>query len=329
MSDVWFHKAQQRIKFATQITKTESFFPDGSLHDLTVSFFSLKYGSFRDLFWRLKKRHPGKVSVSCPDVMFQINTHDRSDEDLVAFANKHVIHRIVEPCGQVRWYGCRLGRSYTSGWACPKKKGLALSPSDMENLADAVKFIMRECENAGIYCEMQDGTLLGEIYSYFCEYIFFCVYMMVEMKGKVARDAESILFGTSCEGHYECNALFSGFTPHPYTCISPFFLAEFPVPPLLALPPHFQIEFNLSTHSTWPTYSLQYMGCVFTLHKLIVFPPCDCSCVITFLKSESVHFGRYYNPAVSTLGFSQKVFVFTRKRFLFKLKTLFPSLHLY
>ena len=124
-------------------------------------------GAFRDLFWRLKKRHPEKISASCPDVMFQINTRDRSDEDLVAFANKHAIHRIVEPCGQVRWYGCRLGRSYTAGRACPKRKGLAVSPADMENLADAVKFVMRECENAGIYyCEMQDGTLMGDARSY-------------------------------------------------------------------------------------------------------------------------------------------------------------------
>ena len=132
-------------------------------------------GVFRDLFWRLKKRHPEKISVSCPDVMFQINTRDRSDEDLVAFANKHAIHRIVEPCGQVRWYGCRLGRSYTAGRACPKRKGLALSPADMENLADAVKFIMRECENAGIYCEIQDGTMMGK-YCYLLSWPYFPAY---------------------------------------------------------------------------------------------------------------------------------------------------------
>lgn len=33
----------------------------------------------------------------------------------------------------------------------------------MENLGDAVKLIMRECKNAGLFCELQMGTLLGEL----------------------------------------------------------------------------------------------------------------------------------------------------------------------
>ena len=114
---------------------------------------------FRDLFWRLKSGRNPKFAVSCPDVMFNVDLREEENTELVSFANKHEVHKIVEANGRVHWYGCRHGYPHAH---CSKEEGLALSPSTMENLADAIKFTMRQCENAGIYCEIQDSTLLGE-----------------------------------------------------------------------------------------------------------------------------------------------------------------------
>ena len=121
----------------------------------------------------MKSESIGKMFVSCPDVMFNILDRGIDDEELVDFANKHAIHKLVEASGRVRWYGCRNGYSYTSASLCAqKKKGLALSPASMENLADAIKFFMKTCEEAGAFCELQSGTSLGryscnEIYTQF------------------------------------------------------------------------------------------------------------------------------------------------------------------
>ena len=38
---------------------------------------------------------------------------------------------------------------------------MALSPADMENLADVVKYFMKLCEEVGALCEIQDGTMMG------------------------------------------------------------------------------------------------------------------------------------------------------------------------
>ena len=40
---------------------------------------------------------------------------------------------------------------------------MAVPPCDLENLADAIKMIMGECEKAGLFCGLQEGTLLSKI----------------------------------------------------------------------------------------------------------------------------------------------------------------------
>lgn len=122
----------------------------------------MTYGAFRDLLWRFKREMPGHIAASCPDVMFNIHDREIDDAELVTFANKHLIHRIVEPDGRIRWYGCRNGYSYTSSELCKKDKGMGLSPADMENLADLIKFFMRACHDAGAFCEFQSGTMMGK-----------------------------------------------------------------------------------------------------------------------------------------------------------------------
>ena len=125
------------------------------------SFCSLGEGVFRDLFWRSKKEMPEKVITACPDVMFNTNPREVEDIEYLSFANKHLIHRIVEAGGRVRWYGCRHGLSYTKANLCQRDKGLGLSPAEMENLADVIKFFLRACEDAGAFCELYAGTLIG------------------------------------------------------------------------------------------------------------------------------------------------------------------------
>jgi hypothetical protein len=33
----------------------------------------------------------------------------------------------------------------------------------MENLADVIKFFLRACEDAGAFCELSSGTLIGTL----------------------------------------------------------------------------------------------------------------------------------------------------------------------
>uniref|UniRef100_A0A6P8J045 Uncharacterized protein LOC116305542 n=1 Tax=Actinia tenebrosa TaxID=6105 RepID=A0A6P8J045_ACTTE len=96
--------------------------------------------------------------------MFNINTRKVDDESYVELAKKWDIKKWVESDGQVRWYGCRRGYRHNQGTSkCSLTKGLGNPPCELENLADAIKFIMRECEKAGLFCELQEGTLLGAV----------------------------------------------------------------------------------------------------------------------------------------------------------------------
>ena len=120
----------------------------------------LPFGVFQDLFWRLKLEHPERLVISCPDVMF--NTYEREipDNKYVDLAQKWKVKKWVDSDGRVRWYGCRGGHTKTS--SCNRMKGVAVPPCDLENLADAIKFVMKECENAGVYCEVHEGSVLGK-----------------------------------------------------------------------------------------------------------------------------------------------------------------------
>ena len=132
-----------------------------------------KHGLYRDLFLRIKQTysslHPGlghggrTAVVSCPDVMFHTQVPQVTDEELVDFANKHDIKKIVEADGRVRWFGCRRGIKHRKGEKCPVKSGLAVPPCCLENLGDAIKFVMEQCDRNNATCELQEGTLLGAV----------------------------------------------------------------------------------------------------------------------------------------------------------------------
>jgi len=124
---------------------------------------NLAFGVFQDLFWRLKRKHPEKVVVSCPDVMFNIYHREIPDDKYTSLAQKWEVKKWVDSDGRVRWYGCRHGHSHTNSGSCSFDTGLGVPPCDLENLADAIKFVMKECEDAGLFCELQEGTLLGAV----------------------------------------------------------------------------------------------------------------------------------------------------------------------
>ena len=92
------------------------------------------------------------------------NTYEREipDQKYVALARKWDVKKWVDSDGRVRWYGCRGDHIQDKPSSCSRKKGLAVPPCDLENLADAIKFVMRECENARVYCELHEGSMLGE-----------------------------------------------------------------------------------------------------------------------------------------------------------------------
>ena len=123
-------------------------------------------GLYRDLFlrakWYFSHQHANHV-ISCPDVMFNVHPNEVKDGELVDFAKKHQIRKILEADGRVRWFGCRRGLSYRSDRRCNIQSGYAVPPCCLENLADAVKFVMARCEEHGILCELQEGTLLGAV----------------------------------------------------------------------------------------------------------------------------------------------------------------------
>ena len=131
-----------------------------------------EHGIFRDLFLRVKNRqsnlhpgldHGGTAVVTCPDVMFHMQTSAVRDDELANFANKHNIKKIVEAEGKIRWFGCRRGIKHRNGEKCPLKVGLVVPPCCLENIADAIKFVMKQCGLHNITCELQEGTLLGAV----------------------------------------------------------------------------------------------------------------------------------------------------------------------
>ncbi|XP_022798874.1 uncharacterized protein LOC111336948 [Stylophora pistillata] len=129
-------------------------------------------GIFQELFLRVKDRffnshlglgHSRTSVVSCPDVMFHWQPFPVLDKDLVNFAKKHSIKKIVEADGKVRWFGCRRAVKHREGEKCPSRSGFVVPPCCLENLADAIKFVMEQCERNNITCELQEGTLLGAV----------------------------------------------------------------------------------------------------------------------------------------------------------------------
>ena len=95
--------------------------------------------------------------------MFDNYEREIPDENYVALAQKWDVKKWVESNGRVRWYGCRRDHLHNKNGRCSRPKGFVVPPCDLENLADAIKIVMKECEGAGVYCELEEGTVLGNL----------------------------------------------------------------------------------------------------------------------------------------------------------------------
>ena len=108
-------------------------------------------GLFEDWFLRLSR---ARVETTvCPDSMFHTNTIVAEAEDWGQLMNKWDLYKIVTPRGKTFHSKCDLRYSNLNS------KGL--SPCRLNQNADAVKFIMKTCEENNIICELKEGTALG------------------------------------------------------------------------------------------------------------------------------------------------------------------------
>ncbi|KAI8495433.1 hypothetical protein Bbelb_268880 [Branchiostoma belcheri] len=115
---------------------------------------------FEDVFLQVKELGKHQV-VSCPDSMFFVKDYDallRDKINFVPIASTWGINKLHLAEGIEHIFSCSEANT-----PCRKMKGVAVSPCCLQTLADAVKFLMRTCEEEHIYCELQEGTMLGAV----------------------------------------------------------------------------------------------------------------------------------------------------------------------
>ena len=127
---------------------------------IKISFGNLNAGVYRDLFLRIGEH---QSIVSCPDVLFYIKPKRETDKELVPFAVKWEITKIIEDGRVVRWFGNKNGFEHTSKRSCKLKRTLAVPPDCRANLLDIILFTFKMCEEYKIRCELQEGTLIGAV----------------------------------------------------------------------------------------------------------------------------------------------------------------------
>ncbi|XP_045212636.1 uncharacterized protein LOC123563736 isoform X2 [Mercenaria mercenaria] len=114
-------------------------------------------GLYEDWFLRIFQK--GKETVVCPDAMFNVNTSiksTRSDSSWKNFAQKWNVFKVLTPKGHTVSRGCEKQKTSS-------RPSQALSPCALQKYSNAVKIIMRNCEETGVICELQEGTALGAV----------------------------------------------------------------------------------------------------------------------------------------------------------------------
>jgi len=111
-------------------------------------------GLFEDFFLRIS----GESAV-CADSMFYVNTTERSSSTDMwdSLARKLSLRRLKFSSGIDISFKC------PSSYECFGGTGFVVTPCCLQELADMVNFIMKSCEEKGIICELQEGTLLGAV----------------------------------------------------------------------------------------------------------------------------------------------------------------------
>lgn len=95
----------------------------------------------------------GKIVISCFDVMFNVYDWDIIDDKYVVLVRKWEVKKWVDLSGKVCWYGCRCGYFYMGIFLCSFYRGFGVLLCDLENFVDVIKFVMKECEDVGLFCE--------------------------------------------------------------------------------------------------------------------------------------------------------------------------------
>ncbi len=113
---------------------------------------------FRDFFI---PRNPQNIAAQavCPDSMFSVD-HQRkpNKEEWLSSARKHETLKISMETGQVHRYSCS-----EVPMASYSQLGMARSACNLQGLSDIIKFTLRACRSAGLFCEPVDGTLLSAV----------------------------------------------------------------------------------------------------------------------------------------------------------------------
>lgn len=102
----------------------------------------------------------GRHSTVCPDAMFHM---DAPRDSVLDYRSWLPIARKLHIVKVQLADGATVDIPCSELPKCEKVKGLAVSPCCAQHLSDMVKFVMQNCEQQGIICELQEGTLLGAV----------------------------------------------------------------------------------------------------------------------------------------------------------------------
>ncbi|XP_053392000.1 uncharacterized protein LOC128554713 [Mercenaria mercenaria] len=112
-------------------------------------------GLYEDWFLQLFQK--GKETVVCPDAMFYVNNQiEILHSNLAKFAQKWDLYKVITPKGIEFTRVCENQKTSS-------RPSQSLSLCTLQNVSNGIKTIMRICEETGVICELQEGTLLGAV----------------------------------------------------------------------------------------------------------------------------------------------------------------------
>lgn len=118
--------------------------------------YSLSEGLFEEWFLRITNK--GDEVIVCPDSMFHVvqTENVQTNHTWTSFMKSYELLKVITPYGNTVKQTCSSKRMLGRG-------SKMLSPCAVQSNADAVKTIMKICEESNIFCELQEGTALGAV----------------------------------------------------------------------------------------------------------------------------------------------------------------------
>ena len=112
-------------------------------------------GLFEEWFLRISRS--SDETITCPDSMFHVKSlQTEHDGYLTSLMKKWNLFKVVTPYKETVMRSCAREN-------LDARNTKALPPCSVRSNAYAVKTILRKCENAGLICELQEGTALGAV----------------------------------------------------------------------------------------------------------------------------------------------------------------------